>query len=399
MPQYVFILGRTPLLSIAELHSFFSETQIKEIQKEFLIVELDSSLKDQDKLQDSLGGTIKICEIVRILEDKEKLEPEINNLLQKHFLLAKTKVAFGISAYNLAKDSKKILKKLLKNSKKILKSAGIRSRFVNKNCAKLTSVQIKKENLIGEKGLEINIIQGSRIYLAKTITVQNFENYSKRDYEKPCRDPKSGMLPPKVAQIMINLGKPAQTIIDPFCGTGTILMEALLMGYNAVGSDISLEAVKASAKNIEWLKENFEVNRKSKITQQDAVKLEITEKNFAVVTEPYLGPPLTFPPSEEKISKIQKELKDLYLKFLKNLKNHIKSHTNIIIIFPYIKVKNKKYFLGIAPEVEKLGFLSQDLISKTTQNKFALKLTNHKSLLYERKDQIVGREIWRFTKT
>ena len=80
--------------------------------------------------------------------------------------------------------------------------------------------------------------------------MQDIESYTKRDRERPKRDAKVGMLPPKLAQIIINLaagqlpeeklqnicdiplGEPiprrllGQTVLDPFCGTGVILQEA-----------------------------------------------------------------------------------------------------------------------------------------------------------------------------
>jgi hypothetical protein len=40
------------------------------------------------------------------------------------------------------------------------------------------------------------------------MALQDFESYSKRDYGRPARDPRTGSLPPKLAQILINLAEP-----------------------------------------------------------------------------------------------------------------------------------------------------------------------------------------------
>ena len=62
------------------------------------------------------------------------------------------------------------------------------------------------------------IIKG---FLGQTLVVQPFKVLSKRDFGRPARDDHSGMLPPKLAQIMINLARrnddiSTKTILDPF---------------------------------------------------------------------------------------------------------------------------------------------------------------------------------------
>ena len=92
---------------------------------------------------------------------------------------------------------------------------------------------------------------GQQFSLAQTEAVQPFEQFSARDFGRPGRDDLSGMLPPKLAIIMINLAQtPLNSILlDPFCGSGTILSEAVLLGYtNLIGTDISEKAIADSKK-------------------------------------------------------------------------------------------------------------------------------------------------------
>ena len=118
----------------------------------------------------------------------------------------------------------------------------------------LSSVVVEQNKLTTAQGAEIVIVQfDKKLFLGKTIAVQPFKELSFRDYGRPARDDYSGMLPPKLAQIMLNLSgaKPADTILDPFCGSGTILTEAMLMGYqDLVGSDVSSKAIEDTGKNI-----------------------------------------------------------------------------------------------------------------------------------------------------
>ena len=58
-------------------------------------------------------------------------------------------------------------------------------------------------------------------------------------------------MPPKLARCMVNLAKPkaGSLVFDPFCGTGSILIEAALMGCRVLGMDIQRRMAKGSLKN------------------------------------------------------------------------------------------------------------------------------------------------------
>ncbi len=61
-------------------------------------------------------------------------------------------------------------------------------------------------------------------------------------------------LHPKIARAMVNLSqvKKQQTLLDPFCGTGGILLEAGFIGAQVVGSDIEQKMIDGSQKNLEF---------------------------------------------------------------------------------------------------------------------------------------------------
>ena len=60
---------------------------------------------------------------------------------------------------------------------------------------------------------------------------------------------------PKFARCLVNLSrtKDGETFLDPFCGSGTIVMEATLMGLDAIGIDISDELCRGSLQNLKAL--------------------------------------------------------------------------------------------------------------------------------------------------
>ena len=117
---------------------------------------------------------------------------------------------------------------------------------------------------------------------------ENFFGFSKR--MKGGERPKKIIKYPheldwKLTRVMINLLgiKEGETICDPFCGTGTTLLEAESMGIHAMGLDFDEKMCKIS-------KENLLVNGyKSKVFNSDYHELsKISEEFDGIVTDlPY----------------------------------------------------------------------------------------------------------------
>ena len=62
-------------------------------------------------------------------------------------------------------------------------------------------------------------------------------------------------LDPRVGRAMVNLACPGGgRLLDPFCGTGGILIEAVLAGLEVCGSDLDGRMVAGSLENLEWAK-------------------------------------------------------------------------------------------------------------------------------------------------
>ncbi|MBT7736142.1 hypothetical protein HN709_00470, partial [Candidatus Peregrinibacteria bacterium] len=268
MNLYAFELGRIKDLCASELTTVLKDHKLVDKNIDTLIFEMD--LGDAQALQDQLGGTIKIVEVFNKISTLDEAEPAIEAFLKEGFTDGSGKIPFSITTLSFKRSQQPNIKQLLNFSKKTLKSLGLNSRFVNKGPFSPPPSTIYKARVI-EKGVDLNIIQGQHgIYLGKAVAIQNIDAYSKRDFDKPNRDARVGMLPPKLAQIMINLAGDSKTIYDPFCGTGTVPMEALLMKKDAIGSDIDERLVDYSEKNLQWLEHEFETTNKYRIFKSDA---------------------------------------------------------------------------------------------------------------------------------
>lgn len=71
---------------------------------------------------------------------------------------------------------------------------------------------------------------------------------ARRPHKRPFDKPTS--LHPKLARALVNLARPETGVLDPFAGTGGILLEARLMGVPAVGIDREVDAVRGTARNL-----------------------------------------------------------------------------------------------------------------------------------------------------
>ncbi|MFH1546481.1 MAG: methyltransferase domain-containing protein [Patescibacteria group bacterium] len=422
--QTLLILGRNPTISIAEIRAKFPQAKICAREKEFAIFE-GIEMIDLKKI----GGVVKVGKVfARSMQYsqsnlKDKDVQQIYDFLEKEFLQKTGKQVFGFSVYPA--DSK-TLKTLLIGAKKFLQKKGIASRFANKNFTNLTNPQSEFE-ILKKGGVEILAVRGSgNWFFARLKQNQPFDDYKKRDYEKAFRDARVGMLPPKLAIMMVNLGVGGlgeiekhgtwnlkhgtnneklkmnneenlvndsmiqkenlnfqnpklqttnyklPTVYDPFCGVGGILVEAALLGCRVVGSDLDPRMVEFSQKNLAALNlpgEVFVHDAKEKLNESEWKKYDV------VVSEGYLGPPRRTVPEEKIRAKIFAELQQLYQKFFAWL-----TCRRVVICFPiYLEAGIPKYFASreILPTLKEMGW----------------EMKNTEKLIYSRENQTVGREI------
>lgn len=427
MMKYAFVLGRVHTLSLAELFNYFKnhniEISILDASVEVLVIECEQQL-DFEKIQKTLGGVIKILKVVDIVPKKES--DSINFALQHYFKPSKLKtdylkgykgkIQFGVSVYLLDSLIKAFSepKRLGMFIKRAMQDSGSSIRLVlpEFNSLALASVVVTKNGLL-EKGAEICVLASTtQLYLAKTLCVQHFEDYGRRDYQRPVRDDKQGMIPPKVAQIMLNLSdaKSNSTILDPFCGIGTILQEGMLLGYKMLGTDINQNAIVGSEKNLEWFRNRYRLPKgKYHVETADVKDVSRVVENLkkigalgeisAIVTEGYLGPMYTKLPSPTDRDKNFSSLTELYTSAFQEFTKFLPKNGKVVMCLPAYKDGSKYHHLTKLDFITNLGYNIIDLIPSILSDIMPfLKLTDRKTAIYDRKDQIVAREIVIFQK-
>lgn len=381
---YWFILGREPLLSAAEILQKIPSAKISSYNA--FILRLNASFNVK-KLIMELGGTIKVGRELASGLTADDLAGAMLNELES----VSGKIHFGISFYGGAPA---VVETMGKELKKLLRQKGRSARYVFKKEAALSSVTVEANDLL-DRGREFLIFnKDDKYFLAVTEAVQPFSAFSERDFGRPGRDAKSGMLPPKLALMLLNLAglKSDEVLLDPFCGSGTILTEGLLAGLNKVlGSDISDKAVKDSRENIIWTKKKFDKSGGEAVvfaSDSGTLGSKIAPQSIdAIVSEPYLGKPLRGHESALELGRSADELFDLYYRSFKEFKKILRPGARIIFVIPQFSGGASLSEL-LVPALEIIGFKVWPLLPAD--------LRRESYVLYRRPDQRVGREIWRF---
>ena len=428
--MYITLLGRQPEISLAELAAVFGADCVNRISQQF--AEVQTSQFDIT----TLGGTIKCAEIITELPasrtDKASLLAAsrfITQHYQAKWAHSPHKITLGLSAYNLAVGARDVQKTglILKSS---LKKSGTSLRLIPNDQPALSTATAHNNKLGGSPHkVELLLIKTTdrRLIIAESRGVQNITAYTRRDRHRPKRDAFVGMLPPKLAQIMLNLAlgagsltrqrphdnsvtssdsslsdksmvlrtalpdafdleevagiRAAVTILDPFCGTGTVLQEALLAGYDVVGTDLSQKMVDYTTENLSWLQSTFTApGNIIDIHQADATthRWPNSESLAAIVCETYLGQPFSAPPTPQKLAAVVGNCNHIITSFLTNIHPQLAPNTPLCIAVPaWYDASGRATHLPLIKHLQKLGYHQ----------------LNHIPLIYRRPDQTVAREL------
>lgn len=365
--KYLAVLGRLSDISLAELTAFFGDS-VKKIAPSLAVFETDKTV-DINRF----GGTMKFGQL--IAGDPVDFLLNLKDADGKDF---SGKIVLGVSDYSKGASSRKANSEAMK-LKKILSRKGRSVRVLSNKSAALSTATSHHNQLSEKPGHVELLIVGKEYY--SLIGVQNITAYAKRDQARPARDAKVGMLPPKLAQILINLCgdlKKGSTVLDPFCGTGVVLQEASLMGYKIYGTDLSDRMIEYSEKNLKWLDA-----KDFKVEQGDATEHTWTGKIDAVACETYLGAPMSLPPADIKLKEQKAECSRIILGFLKNISAQIEPGTPLAIAVPAWLRPNGHYErLNILDSIEDLGY-----------NVLKFNHLGQTEMLYHRDGQVVAREI------
>lgn len=397
MARYCAFLGNHPQLSLAELAMQFPGfAVVQRFPKHTVVFETTAEIAQKDF--DKLGGTILIAKEAEGFSSPENTA----DVLVRETANVKGKTTFAIRAVGI---DKRAIHDLYRKGKDALKKAGKPARYVGNEHEHAAAALLKDTGLVtGKGGCELVLLQDDErkaFWGGKTVAVQDVDAYTKRDMKKPVRDTRVGLLPPKLAQILLNGGEwlartanpklPKKlTILDPFCGTGVVPLEALLRGWTVHGADSSQKAVNGTLKNLEWARKEYGIPKKdvpASIWKQDARKpFAIKGDVHLIATETTLGPPLVVRPAIKDAQKMRTAVEETEIEFLKNVRATLPG-VPVALTLPVWMVSTGPLVLErLWKELPEIGYAP--VLPAGLQGDFP----GRASLLYRRGDAVVGRE-------
>jgi tRNA (guanine6-N2)-methyltransferase len=116
-------------------------------------------------------------------------------------------------------------------------------------------------------------IDRTAAYISIRLTAQSLMHRSYKTLSKP------GSLRPTVAAAMVYLAtqyRKGLSVVDDFCGSGTILCEAIAAGYRVSGGDIDPESVRITLSNLK----NAGFQGEPQVRVLDAIKTRWPDASF-----------------------------------------------------------------------------------------------------------------------
>ncbi len=270
MPRLFFILsGEHPTLPIAELKANLEAETIayKKLQKLPQVLRLTTSIDAVEALKRRAALTRVCCREIAVC--------------------APTHMEIAAAVRSQPIDT------LLQSGE----TFAVRVRRIGERTNDLTSVDLERKlgKLILEsvRNAKVDLRKPQKIFFG-TVTGNTFlfglklaeilptPFMQRRPRKRPFFHPSA--MPPKLARCMVNLAKArlGEVLLDPFCGTGSFLIEAGLLGCRVVGLDAKRYMVKGCRRNLKLLGVAWEG-----LGAADAMHLPVSTADCIVTDPPY----------------------------------------------------------------------------------------------------------------
>ncbi len=441
MTEYVFILGSNWLLSIAELLVYVRnrgyQAKLVDHSRNAAVLDFEEKLSVDEvvDMQSSLGGCYKTGRVIQRYDievplkayptdghtDKEALRvlnsgPWFQHLWQNP---RGKKIKFGVSTYPVFDGRSPIQYRRFNRGlnttiKKILLQKGAKradyyaydkpdKRDPKKVNLSLWPKTIARSNLLTPPNNEVlAAFTDNYLYLARTMVVYDSMLQQYRDESRPFISAEISTSP-KVCRTLLNLAgaRPGDTVLDPFCGTGTLLVEAAMLGMKCIGVDIDAEQVQGTKSNLLWFAKDSGQKIDFEVIRGDSRQLsELVHKQVdAVAFEPKLGPVVSKQPEIENAENTIEELTQLYNEVLNQIQEVLRPDGRVAMTIPVIISNKGSLSVDIRQMIKGTGLgiyrlLPADMIKSRSDTDPRLKLTPERDVLPERKrGQIVQRAI------
>ncbi len=370
----LYIFGRNPEFSLAEIvarfHVLDVPFKIKALNNVGVVIEAANHISI-----DNCGSVLKRCKPIMALStspnDKD-LKKNLTDHIANEFFEEKGYWTISFYAKKYRPEEEQLLQSIQSITKQALKKSGIRKAFFFKGESNfiVEPRKLRRKKVIRD-GLEMVIWQNRELNLLwQTDEVIDIDGIAKRDSDRPQKRPLL-LLGLALARTMINLvsietNHHDRPIFDAFCGMGSIVGEAYLLGLNALGSDIDPSCMTRSQENLTWLsnqKQNFKKwgpFSKENIFTMDATtpnSEKVVNYSGSIVSEPNLLTPLRTYPSDMEADALLRTFEQNYRGYLRGIQKILPDDGVCVFIFPQFHTStHQRVGLDISKLLEDFGF-------------------------------------------
>ena len=170
--------------------------------------------------------------------------------------------------------------------------------------------------------VELRVLVSDRIHIHITAAQIDRGRFEGRKVQnRPFFSPIS--LHPRYARALVNLTRvrKGERLLDPFCGTGGILMEAALIGVRALGSDLAPHMVDGCLDNMRHFDIEVEAIKKCDVGEI----LNTFGKVDAIATDPPYG---------RSTSTNKEDLNDLYMRSMGSMSASLREGGGMGLVLP-----------------------------------------------------------------
>jgi len=131
--------------------------------------------------------------------------------------------------------------------------------FERKLCKMIQNQTKAKVNLKAPDKTFLGVLANEKfIFGLKLVEILPKPFIERRPKKKPFFHPSA--MQAKLARCMVNLARPktGEVVFDPFCGTGSMLIEAALIGCKVLGLDVQRRMVRGALRNLKYFRVNPE---------------------------------------------------------------------------------------------------------------------------------------------
>lgn len=254
---------------------------------------------------------------------------------------------FSLSLYCVHEDQEMVYEELSEELLSTIREFGLKKANLIRSRA---GPELYSERVLSRSAMDFIVFPiGATSQWGVTVYVPETEGFKERSTERPYVT--SGIsLSSRLARMLVNISGvlKGQVLLDPFCGSGTILGEALLKGANCIGVDRNHGSVERTKDNLAWLLTHSKRGGPApeySVVVGDATKLQRSlggRMVDAIVSEPILMPRLSSPPTIEKARRLIKHASVIYSEALHEMSEILKPGGRMVLVAPSLRTIDGK---------------------------------------------------------